>query len=672
MSGKNIFHNSNFILSTFIALAILMISSALIELHQSKKELFLLMEGQSHTLLESIIIASQNSLLSNEYLEESTQKRLLNNAYMIKNLYEEGKVTNEVLEKISKQNDIYRINIFNSSKQKIFTNYQRSIKNTRNTPLPVERLNPIFDGLSDTLIIGYREARARAGYRYAVAVATEDKGAIVLNIDAQQYLDFKKNTGFGALINKVALENSQIEYIALQDSFDILAATGYVKSLESIQASSFLTESITDSVFLSRIIDTDSLQLFEIVHPFTFKEETIGLIRIGLSMAPIQDINKRIFRRLIIITVVLITIGLLMFTLIFIRQRLSFLQKRYEIVDTYSSNIIESVSEVIIVFDKAGDIKIFNNAAEILFKKKKQEALETSIEKLFTEEQCKNLFEKKDAFHQLNCTINDQKKYLLVSRSIFHDSDKLEYTILVIKDLTEQKLLEEQFERKQRLTAMGELASGVAHEIRNPLNAIGTIIQQLKKDFKPGSDTEEYNELTDIVYSEVRRINDTIQDFLRFARPEPIQASEFSITELFDQLSKQYQSLLDEKKISLSVAINWTGEVFWDQNQIKQALINIIQNAIEAIDKNGKINIELSSVNKKDLEIKITDDGPGMDEKIKENIFNLYYTTKAKGTGIGLSLVQRIIYEHGGVIIVESELEKGTSFIIKLSKRFKG
>ena len=159
MSGKKIFHNSNFILSTFFALAILMISSALFELHQSKKELFLLMEEQSHTLLESIIIASQNSLLSNEYLEESSQKRLLNNAYMIKNLYEEGKVTNEVLEKISKQNDIYRINIFNNRKQKIFSSYQQSIKNTRNTPLPVERLNPIFDGLSDTLIIGYREAR---------------------------------------------------------------------------------------------------------------------------------------------------------------------------------------------------------------------------------------------------------------------------------------------------------------------------------------------------------------------------------------------------------------------------------------------------------------------------------------------------------------------------------
>ncbi len=114
MSGKKIFHNSNFILSTFFALAFLMISSALVELNQSKKDLFFLMEEQSHTLLESIIIASQNSLLSNEFLEETSQKRLLNNAYMIKNLYEEGKVTNKLLEKISAQNDIHRINIFNN------------------------------------------------------------------------------------------------------------------------------------------------------------------------------------------------------------------------------------------------------------------------------------------------------------------------------------------------------------------------------------------------------------------------------------------------------------------------------------------------------------------------------------------------------------------------------
>ena len=567
MKNKKILQ-PNFIILIFIALAFLMISSALIELYQSKKDLYQLMEEQSHTLLESIIIASQNSLLTNEYLEDISQKRLLNNANLIKKLYEDGKMTDEVLKDICDQNDIYRINIFNNQAQKIFSSYNKEAYKVNKIQFPVERLKPIFDGLTDTLVIGLRKARASAGYRYAIAIATNDNGAIVLNIDAQQYLEFKKHTGFGPFIRKIAIENPQIIYIALQDSFNILAATGNIKTLESIQNSEFLSNSFTDSVFLSRIVDFDTLTIFEIVHPYTFKNETIGVIRIGLSTAPLQEINKRIYRRLIIITIVLIVIGLFMFTLIFIRQRLGFLQKEYEIVETYSGNIIDNVSDAIIVFNKTGDIKIFNNAAEILFIKKKDEVLQISIKELFNEQECKKLYEKEITIHQMNCVIAGQKKYLLVSRSSFHDSDGVEYIILVMKDLTEQKLLEEQMERKQRLTAMGELASGVAHEIRNPLNAIGTIIQQLKKDFKPGHDKDEYNELTEIVYGEVRRINDTVQDFLRFARPEPIQASNFKITELIDQLKKQYQSILEKQKIKLNAEFKWNGNVFWDKKQI--------------------------------------------------------------------------------------------------------
>ena len=151
-----------------------MISSALIELYQSKKDLYRLMELQSHTLLESIIIASQNSLLSNEYLEDLFQKRLLNNANLIKRLYEDDKITNEVLENISNQNDIFRINIFNNKEQKVFTSFSEGPHSIRNIELPLERLKPIFDGLTDTLVIGLKKARSSSGDRYAVAISTED------------------------------------------------------------------------------------------------------------------------------------------------------------------------------------------------------------------------------------------------------------------------------------------------------------------------------------------------------------------------------------------------------------------------------------------------------------------------------------------------------------------
>ena len=155
--------------------------------------------------------------------------------------------------------------------------------------------------------------------------------------------------------------------------------------------------------------------------------------------------------------------------------------------------------------------------------------------------------------NQIECNIEGKTKYLLISKSEFKDENDAINTIYVIRDLTNQKLLEDQVKRKERLTAMGELASGVAHEIRNPLNTIGTIVQQLKKDFLPTNNEQEYNQLTQLVYQEVKRINSTIQDFLRFARPEPINRSHFEIDELVKQIDNQYKSLMQEMNIHFTI-----------------------------------------------------------------------------------------------------------------------
>jgi PAS domain S-box-containing protein len=359
-----------------------------------------------------------------------------------------------------------------------------------------------------------------------------------------------------------------------------------------------------------------------------------------------------------------------MLTFIFTRQRYSLLKKQYEVVETYSGNIIDNVSDAIIVFDQERGIKIFNTAAENIFNINRREIVDSKPDKLFEEEDYKTIIETPSQLHHCSCIINNTLMYLLISKSQFYDRDDIKNVILVIKDLTEQKKIEDQMERKQRLTAMGELASGVAHEIRNPLNSIGTIIQQLKKDFEPKSEKKEYNELTGLVFSEVKRINDTVQDFLRFARPEPIQPGEFLIKDFFDQLKKQYQLITLEKEIDLTIKMNWEGIVFWDKRQIKQVFINIIQNAVEAIEEKGKINIILNEISNEKLEVQIKDDGPGMSEDIRANIFNLYFTTKASGTGIGLSVVQRIIYEHGGILTVDSKLKQGTTFFVQIPIRY--
>ena len=664
--NRGLWTQSKFLVSVFITLAILMIVSSLFELYQSKKELYRLMEKQAQSLMESIMISSKNSLLTNERLSNLIEERLLNNAVLINILYENDRITNTVLNGICDQNNIYRINIFNKYGDILFYSHPQDHLSESEKYSPQQILAPIFNGLVDTLIIGIIPARFEDGNRYAVAISGKDRSAIVLNIDAKQVLAFKRNIGFGPLLRNIVSENPLITFAALQDTSNILAASGNVTVLETIQESDFLLSSFQDYLFISRIAVFDSVEVFEVVHPFVYNGENIGILRLGLSMSPIQDINDRIYRRLIIITVALFIIGSIIFAYIFTLQNFGILKKQYSIVETYSSNIINNANDAIIVYNNNDGIKIFNNASEKLFKKKQSQILGKTPGLLFTKNDHKKIDKQSSAIQSVDCLINNNNRYLLISKTHFIDDKDDKNTILLIRDLTDQKLMEDQMERKQRLTAMGELASGVAHEIRNPLNSISTILQQLDKDFTPTNDAEEYHELSNIVYSEINRINQTVKDFLHFAKPEEIKPEPFMLDTLLKQLHLQYKGVLDKQNIQMTIKQNWAGSVTWDFNKMKQVFINLIDNAKDAIIEGGTISINVEKSTNNDISIQIVDDGIGMSDTAQPNVFNLYYTTKAKGTGIGLSIVQRIIFEHKGTITINSKKDVGTTVSIVL------
>jgi signal transduction histidine kinase len=216
------------------------------------------------------------------------------------------------------------------------------------------------------------------------------------------------------------------------------------------------------------------------------------------------------------------------------------------------------------------------------------------------------------------------------------------------------------------MQAMGELAAGLAHEIRNPLNAIGTIIQQLRTDFKPTEHLQDYEQLTDIVYGEVRRINEAVQSFLRTVRPEPLRAELFELQELISFVKKEYEAMFSVKGVRLSVNYAWKGDVQWDRRQMQQVMMNLVQNAVDASGSDGEIDISISQPDPEMVEMVVSDNGSGMSPETLRRIFSLYFTTKAEGTGIGLSMVQRIVEDHGGTIVVQSEKNAGTIFTIRL------
>lgn len=653
----------------FLILAILMVSSALIELKQSKRELLDLMTEQAHTLLESVITSSRNTLMTNWMMEDLIDERLLNNASIIRNWYEKGQINQSLLSTLAAQNNLHRINIFSADGRKIYSSHPQ-VHEVETTDAE-DMLRPIFKGEVDTLFIGLREARYQQGYRLAVALAARDRHAIVVNMDAAQLLEFRKKIGFGSLLRNLS-ENPGILYVALQDTSGILAASGNVEELERIQSSDFLSASLYDSLFSVRTIDFQKQQVFEAVHPFHFDDEIIGLFRLGISLTPLQLIKDRIYRRIFFISIILLAVGFILFTLLIINQNLEITRRQYQVVETYSRNIIQNVSDAIIVYDQDFVIKVFNRSAENLLGSSESSVVGKKLNTLFDGLEWNNLLQTKFSLQEVALPIQGSLKQMLISKANYRDEQNRETTILVLRDLTEQKRLESQIQRQERLTALGQLASEVAHEIRNPLNAIGTIIQQLDRDFQPTHQQEEYHQFAQLVYREVKRINATIENFLKFARPQPLKPVEFDLNDFIRDIESQYRPVFKEKNILYIFEIADQIRVRWDRDKMKQVFQNLIQNAVDAMKSHGKILLTIKKRADGFIEMTIEDNGPGIPPDIQQKIFNLYFTTKVSGTGIGLSIVQQIIDQHQGLISFESQMGKGTRFLLRIPQHING
>jgi len=225
--------------------------------------------------------------------------------------------------------------------------------------------------------------------------------------------------------------------------------------------------------------------------------------------------------------------------------------------------------------------------------------------------------------------------------------------------------LQRDLRQKEKLSAMGELAAGVAHEIRNPLNAISMTIQRLGKEFTPASGIEEQAELIRTVRKEINRISGIIRQFLKFARPAPLQKKWLYLNELIQKVIQLYDAKVSKLNIKIHYDAANKFNVFLDPDKLQQTLINMLENAIDAVEKNGDIYITWEKQHKV-FNLIIKDTGVGIPEEQIAKIFNLYYTTKARGTGFGLAQVYQSISEHGGSIDVNSELGAGTEFSIKL------
>ncbi|MEH7223813.1 ATP-binding protein [Bacillus sp. JJ1566] len=234
--------------------------------------------------------------------------------------------------------------------------------------------------------------------------------------------------------------------------------------------------------------------------------------------------------------------------------------------------------------------------------------------------------------------------------------------VLLIENLNQQILLQRELRRSEKMNVISQLAASVAHEVRNPLTTVNGFLQLIIRD---ENITEKQRNYIDITLSELNRAQSIINDYLSLAKPNNSSTQLINISEELAKTVELMTSYSNIQNIEVQTSIENRLFINGNKDEIKQVLINIIKNAIEAVGNDGLLTIDAFS-NDNDIIVKITDNGPGMTREQLSKIGTPFYSTKDKGTGVGLTICFQIIEQLKGSIEVESAIGKGTSFIIKL------
>jgi PAS domain S-box-containing protein len=330
-------------------------------------------------------------------------------------------------------------------------------------------------------------------------------------------------------------------------------------------------------------------------------------------------------------------------------------------------NIFESISDMVYFVNKDYVIKNINKAVCRRLGKPAEEIIGKKCFEVIhgTEEPWHNCPHQKTVETKMSLVQEVEDPFLggtfiTSSSPIFDIAGEFIGTVNVVSDVTELKTLRERLIKTERMAALGEVAAKVAHEIRNPLVSLGGFARRLQK--KLDSDMKEY---ADIIAREVERLEVILNEILSFVKETRIKKEIVNSNELIDEGVSLMRSEIEEKGINVVIEQGEPVELYIDPNRIKEALLNVLSNAVQAVNSNGTIFIK-KYVQKDTCVIEINDTGSGITDEDLPFIFDPFFTTKKAGTGLGLTITHRIIEEHGGTIDAESKVGKGTTLRVYL------
>ncbi len=404
-----------------------------------------------------------------------------------------------------------------------------------------------------------------------------------------------------------------------------------------------------------------TLEYRGLIHPFTTS---------GPYLYSGQDILYRIFVYFLAFMIVAALVNHLGEELRAKGKELRQKQLDYAKLEAFHQNVVQSLDSGLITTDQSGRISFLNQTAYRILGINESTQASIDLDNLLSglKAACPIDATRGEEISRRDETIftrsDGEVIHLGLSRSPLKDMNRSPVgSILIFQDITRIKEMEEQIKRADRMVSIGQMAAGIAHEIRNPLASLTGSIQVLKEEMSLGDGNQN---LMNIIIRESERLNRLVTDFLLFAQPPKNKFSAIVLNELVDEtLQMLRNSPQFNGHISISRRFSCEARVLGDSDPLRQVFWNLFLNAVQEMEGAGELTVRLEREGGC-AKLSVSDTGRGIDSRDIGKIFEPFFTTKESGTGLGLAIVHRIVETHGGQILVDSEVGRGTTFTLLL------
>ncbi|MFC1490313.1 PAS domain-containing sensor histidine kinase [Candidatus Latescibacterota bacterium] len=667
LKSKNIRVISPKLLLPLTILCIFVVStSVILEFKAQQKDHLSLLQRQA-TIVHNILSRTMNNaIMSAEQIENKINGQILANIRTFENPERSERISQRRLDELREISDYEALLLYDN----LGNLRLRSLKdNSSRNSIPPQLIQYRLRAASADTILTLDDFQDITNEKQAAFVRRNNGGLLVAVISNEDIRSLKSTLGIGYILKNVQAEEN-VKYILIQNELTIVAGSFDGYDISRYSSDPYLQEVFNEKTDRWRIIQYNDNSVFETTSPFYLSGHPFLVLRLGLSMDEYEKLKANMRKRLYLFGAVLIFVGLIIINFLISYRHRQLLQDDLELLRHNTNAILENLVTGVVSIDQNGKIQSLNKKAlsilNLDYKKvihKHYSVLPALLKDKISDSLGANPSTPSVTRHWIKVSEESKRLFSLLTH-FTEDENNNKICVMLINDITDQTQLEEQRKRNQRLIAMQNLASTVAHEIKNPLNSIQLIVDLIRKKFKPDKDEESFTKNMATVRKEIKRISEIVEQYLRYTRPPKLSLTKVDFTKLINEVTLLFESEMKEKKIAFSSKMEPHQPIRGDRDQLKQVFINVIKNSLEAVDSGGEISVR-GEISGAFYEIRVRDSGNGIFQDDINSIFDFHFTTKKDGSGIGLSVVQRIITAHNGSINVESIEGHGTTFIMQ-------